>query len=171
MPLVLVRRPVFFPACCMHAVHAVHAVPALRALRARVTEKSAPQLVAEALPTQPLPNGYFVKVQAMRAGPPKGLGWPHKKAGGEATCERPDVRRLKDGKAVVPAAARAPHVRPSLPPAPGPRDEDAHTPVVQEARGRRAPGACAPRQAVCSVAGSRRVTAPCPPSSLDHGPP
>jgi len=62
------------------------------------------------------------------------------------------------------------HVRPSLP-APGPRDEGAHAPVVQEARGRRAPGACAPAQALCSVAGSRRGTAPCPPSSLDHGPP
>ena len=103
---------------------------ALRALRARVTEKRVPQLVADALPTQPLPNGYFVKMQAMRAGRPKGplrcaeregseqhtsqqdtsqgLGWPHKKPGGEATFERPDVRRLKDGKAVVPAAARAP---------------------------------------------------------------
>ena len=33
------------------------------------------------------------------------------------------------------------HVRPSLP-APGPRDEGAHASVVQEARGRRAPGAC-----------------------------
>ena len=75
-------------------------------------------------------HGYFVKMQAMRAGRPKGplrcaeregseqhtsqqdtsqgLGWPHKKPGGEATFERPDVRRLKDGKAVVPAAARAP---------------------------------------------------------------
>ena len=41
----------------------------------------------------------------------QGLGWPHKKPGGEATFERPDVRRLKDGKAVVPAA-RAPHARP-----------------------------------------------------------
>ena len=48
-----------------------------------------------------------------------------------------------------------------------PRDEGAHAPVVQEARGRRAPGACAPAQALCSVAGSRRGTAPCPPSSLD----
>ena len=171
----------------------MRALRALRALRARVTEKRAPQLDADALPTQPLPNGYFVKMQAMRAGRPKGplrcaeregseqhtsqqdtsqgLGWPHKKPGGEATFERPDVRRLKDGKAVVPAAARAPHVRPSLPPAPGPRDEGAHAPVVQEARGRRAPGACAPSQeAVCSVAGSRRGTAPCPPSSLDLGP-
>ena len=120
MPFILVRLFSFL----------LHALRALRALRARVTEKSAPQLVADALPTQPLPNGYFVKMQAMRAGRPKGplrcaeregseqhtsqqdtsqgLGWQHKKPGGESTCERPDVRRLKDGKAVVPVAARAP---------------------------------------------------------------
>ena len=188
-----VRRICIYGCFAVSWSFAVARLRALRALRARVTEKREPQLVADALPTQPLPNGYFVKMQAMRAGRPKGplrcaeregseqhtsqqdtsqgLGWPHKKPGGEATFERPDVRRLKDGKAVVPAAARAPHVRPSLPPAPGPRDEGAHAPVVQEARGRRAPGACAPAQALCSVAGSRRGTAPCPPSSLDHGPP
>jgi len=62
MPFILVRLFSFL----------LHALRALRALRARVTEKSAPQLVADALPTQPLPNGYFVKVQAMSAGPPKG---------------------------------------------------------------------------------------------------
>ena len=149
MPLVLVRRPVFFPACavlrrpvffracCMHAVHACTACTASECHR----EARAP-VSRRCLPTQPLPNVYFAKMQAMRAGRPKGplrcaeregreqhtsqqdtsqgLGWPHTKAGGEATCERPGVRRLKDGKAVVPAAARAPHVRPSLPPAPRP---------------------------------------------------
>ncbi len=127
---------------------------ALRALSTMCTQ-CVSQLVADALPMQPLPNGHLVKVQAMRAGPThgtaeregreqdtsqqdtsQGLGWPHTKAGGESTCERPCVRRLKDGKAVVPSAARAPH----SPPPPcrlslGPRDEVAHAPVVQKASG------------------------------------
>ena len=59
------------------------------------------------------------------------------------TCERPYVRRLKVGKAVVPAAARAPHARPPpCRPRLGPRDEGAAAPVVPAARGLMAPWAC-----------------------------
>jgi hypothetical protein len=49
----------------LHAQHALRALLALRAMCAPCTT----QLITDALPTQPLPNGYFVKVQAMRAGP------------------------------------------------------------------------------------------------------
>jgi hypothetical protein len=50
------------------------------------------------------------------------------------SCERPYVRRLKVGKAVVPAAARAPHARPPpFRPRLGPRDEGAAAPVLPEA--------------------------------------
>ena len=48
-------------ACRLHALHALRAMCA----------PCAPQLVTDALPAQPLPNGYFVKV-AMRAGPTNG---------------------------------------------------------------------------------------------------
>jgi hypothetical protein len=49
----------------LYRQHALRAMLALRAMCA----PCATQLVTDALPTQPLPNGYFVKVQAMRAGP------------------------------------------------------------------------------------------------------
>jgi hypothetical protein len=45
-----------------YELHGQHALRALLALRA-MCEPCATQLVTDALPTQPLTNGYFVKVQ------------------------------------------------------------------------------------------------------------